>query len=163
MDVSQQQEQFSNAYLHAVATVAGCTIATPGVDDDSIDFTISTKEFSARPKLDVQIKCYIQDACIGSNGFSYQLKMKNYDDLRITDILVPRILVVVVVPRTVTDWLSHSDEQTLMKFCGYWTSIRGKIDSANKQTVSVNLPQANRFTADSLRSLLQIVASGGAP
>lgn len=163
MDVSQQQEQFSNAYLHAVATVAGCTIATPGVDDDSIDFTISTKEFSTRPKLDVQIKCYIQDACIGSSGFSYPLKMKNYDDLRITDILVPRILVVVVVPRTVTDWLSHSDEQTLMKFCGYWASIRGKIDSANKRTVSVNLPQANRFTADSLRSLLQIVASGGAP
>ena len=40
MHITQQQEQFSNAYLRAVATVAGYSLSKPDVDDDSIDWSI---------------------------------------------------------------------------------------------------------------------------
>jgi len=41
MHISQQQEQFSRAYVHAIASVAGFTIYTPQVDDDSVDLGIA--------------------------------------------------------------------------------------------------------------------------
>ena len=166
MHITQQQEQFSNGYLQIVATVAGCTLSKPNVDDDSIDFNIEGRGFSgliSRPKLDVQLKCHMSNAPIGSKGFSYPLKMKNYNDLRITDILVPRILVVVVVPDDISKWTVQSDQETLIKYCGYWVSIRGELEKQNKTSVSVHVPQANRLTVVGLKQLLQIVASGGNP
>ena len=166
MHITQQQEQFSNAYLRAVATVAECTLAKPDVDDDSIDFTVSSKGFTGvytRPKLDIQLKCHMRDSHIDTGGFSYPLKKKNYDELRPSNILVPRFLVVVVVPNDVTTWLHQSDMQTLIKYCSYWESLRGKPPSQNRTSISVYLPQENQLTASSLRDLLQVIASGGAP
>ena len=152
MHITQQQEQFSNAYLRAVATVAECTLAKPDVDDDSIDFTVSSKGFTGvytRPKLDIQLKCHMRDSHIDTGGFSYPLKKKNYDEL--------------VVPNDVTTWLHQSDMQTLIKYCSYWESLRGKPPSQNRTSISVYLPQENQLTASSLRDLLQVIASGGAP
>jgi len=37
MDINQQKEQFSNAYIQAVASVAGYSLYKPNVDDDSVD------------------------------------------------------------------------------------------------------------------------------
>ena len=36
MDISQRKEQFSIAYVRAIASVAGFSVSTPGVDDDSV-------------------------------------------------------------------------------------------------------------------------------
>jgi hypothetical protein len=144
MHITQQQEQFSNAYLLAVATVAGLTLAKPDVDDDSIDFTISGQGFSGqygKPRLEIQLKCQMLDECIGQDGFRYPLKIKNYNDLRATDILVPRLLIVVIVPKEVQDWLTQSDNAAQMKYCGYWQSIRGRPDTPNTTTVSISLKQ----------------------
>ncbi|MBD2327838.1 DUF4365 domain-containing protein [Alkalinema sp. FACHB-956] len=166
MHITQQQEQFSNGYLQIVASTAGCKLSKSDVDDDSVDFNIQGKGFSgliSRPQLDVQLKCYMSNFPIGPKGFSYPLKMKNYDDLRITDILVPRILIVVVVPNDISQWTVQSDHETLVKYCGYWASIRGQSEKVNKTSVSIHVPQANRLTVDGLRQLLQIVASGDAP
>ena len=165
MHITQQQEQFSNAYLRMVATVAECTLSKPEVDDDSVDFTIHTKGYSGQygyPRIDVQLKCY-QNFPIESQGFSYPLKIKNYNDLRVTNILVLRILVILVVPKNIENWLEQSDQQTIVKHCAYWASIRGKPPVQNTKTVTVSIPQVNRLTSKELRRLMQIVASGGAP
>jgi len=42
VDLNQRKEQFSNAYVRAVASVAGFTLAKPEVDDDSIDLMNAT-------------------------------------------------------------------------------------------------------------------------
>jgi hypothetical protein len=60
MDLNARKEQFSNAFLFAVAAVAGCSVAKPSVDNDSIDWTISNR-LPRRPKLDVQLKCTADD------------------------------------------------------------------------------------------------------
>jgi hypothetical protein len=166
MHITQQQEQFSNAYLLAVATVAGLTLAKPEVDDDSIDFTISGKGFSgqySRPRLEVQLKCQMLDKCIGQDGFRYSLKIKNYNDLRATNILVPRLLIVVIVPTQVQDWLTQSDHEAQMKYCGYWQSIRGRPETLNTTTISISIPQANRLDAQGLTNLMQRIALGETP
>ena len=160
MHITQKQEQFSNAYLHAIATVAGCTLATPQVDDDSIDFTISSKDHSRRPKLDIQLKCYMKDTCVNGSGLSYRLSRKNYDDLRIQNCLVPRVLIVVVVPRDVEDWLSQSDNEVKLRYCGYWASVKGE-PQLDQEKITVKLPQANRVTPQVLNNLMSRIAAEG--
>lgn len=165
MHITQQQEQFSNAYLRMVATVAECTLSKPEVDDDSVDFTIHGKGYNGKygyPRLDVQLKCY-RNFPIQLQGFSYPLKIKNYNDLKVTNVLVPRILIILVVPKNIEDWLEHSDQQTIVKHCAYWASIRGKPPTQNTKTVTVSIPQRNRLTPNELRRLMQIVASGDTP
>ncbi len=43
MEINQQKEQFSNAYLQAVASVAGYSLYKPAVDDDSVDWGIAAR------------------------------------------------------------------------------------------------------------------------
>lgn len=97
MDLNQRKQQFSIAYLHAVASVVGYSTTEPGVDDDSVDREIKARGPYGRrrsPQLDVQLKC--TEAMASRNGhFSFPLPIKNYNDLRGDDLHVPRILVVV--------------------------------------------------------------------
>ena len=40
MDLDMQKEQFSRAYVQAVAACAGFAFSIPSVDDDSVDMSI---------------------------------------------------------------------------------------------------------------------------
>ncbi|WP_404784050.1 DUF4365 domain-containing protein [Altericista sp. CCNU0014] len=162
MHITQQQEQFSKAYLRAISAIAGCTLAEPEVDDDSIDITLSSKRFPRKPKLDIQLKCHMRDTCIDKSGLRYGLKRKNYDDLRATDVLVPRLLMVVVVPKAIENWLSQSDNEAMIRYCAYWASLRGLPDK-DQGEITVFMPQANRVTSESLNELMQKIALGDEP
>ena len=97
MHISMQQEQFSkNAWVRALAAVAGYNITTCEVDDDSIDLGFAGNrrdgvDVKKSPKLDIQLKCRHQRRH-KDPYFSYALKMKNYDDLRDPEVHAPRIL-----------------------------------------------------------------------
>jgi hypothetical protein len=56
MDLNTQKEQFSVAFVHAVASVAGVKIIRAEVDDDSIDVGLE-RTGGCAPKLDLQLKC----------------------------------------------------------------------------------------------------------
>jgi hypothetical protein len=159
MDPNVQKEQFSDAFLHAIAAVSECTCCKPSVDDDSVDWTIS-KVISGRPKLDVQLKC-TADAPNGTS-LPFDLKKKNYDDLRITNVLVPRILVVVIVPAVIGDWLLCEDHQLVLRHRALWYSLAGSPDSDNTATVRLQIPVAQRLTVEGLNLTMQAIAARGA-
>jgi hypothetical protein len=160
MDQGAQKEQFSNAFLLSVAAVAGCSVSKPSVDDDSIDWTISNR-LPKKPKLDVQLKCTAIDHPIGSS-ISYALTAKNYADLIPTDLIAPRILVVVVVPVDIKDWLEASERQLILRRCGYWCCLAGEPQSSNTTSVSVHIPAANKFSVESLSELMHKISRGEA-
>lgn len=54
MDLNARQEQFGNAFLLAVAAAAGFAAAKSGTNNDSIDWTLSSR-LRRRLKLDVQM------------------------------------------------------------------------------------------------------------
>ena len=164
MDISQQKEQFSNAYIRAIASVAGCSLYKPDVDDDSVDIGIASRGGTGpilSPRLELQLKCTSRDI-LEESYIRYPLKLKNYDDLRINT-LVPRILVVVVVPKNLTDWLQQSEDELCMKHCGYWISLRGMPTTANTTNVTIELPRSHQFTRKSLQSIIQRISFGGVP
>lgn len=165
MDLSQQKEQFSAAYLRAIASVAGYTLYRPEVDDDSVDWGIATRsdgETPRRPRLELQLKCTARNVISGEH-LHVPLPMKNYEDLRSDDVLIPRILVVVLVPPSPAEWLKHSEEELAMRHCGYWTSLLGAPTVPNEGTVTVHLPRAQQLTPEALRRMMKRVNDGGAP
>lgn len=112
---THQMEQFSRAYVHAVASAAGFNVFPPSeIDDDSVDVTIADKGPRGTirsPRLDVQLKC-TQGEPTFVDPLPFELKkLKNYDDLRHSDYMVPRILVDLYVPDDVTTWVAHSEQE----------------------------------------------------
>jgi len=156
MELNLRKEQFSHAYIRAIASVAGFGVSKPDVDDDSIDIEISGRSVDGiplRPRIELQLKC-TSDRIVRDDWVIYPLKRKNYDDLKATNVLVPRLLVVVQVPESEEEWLRHSEEELAMRRCGYWVSLAGMDDTANISTVSVSIPRANVFDVVGLRGLM---------
>lgn len=150
---SNCQEQLSDAFLSGVAATAGCAMSRPVPDNDSIDWTISCR-LPRRPKLDVQMKSTTVAAPCDSD-FRFSLKLKNYNDLRLDDVIVPRILVVVTVPRRQEEWLDLSPEGLVLRYCAYWMSLAGMPRIRNTKSTSVIIPSRNLLTPAVLRELMQ--------
>jgi hypothetical protein len=161
VDLNTQKELFSYAYIHAVASAAGYSSeVTKQRDRYGIDLTIAGEEGDSFPQLDVQVKCTSLDVL--SDEFTrYPLKLKNYNDLRREKITAPRILVVVLVPDQIEDWLSQSEQELCLKSCGYWKSLRGEPETENTTNVTVSLPRKNVFNVDAIKSLMQRIAERG--
>ena len=87
MHLTHRQEQFSNAFIEAVAAVAGCSAAQNSVDNDSIDWTLSNR-LPRRPNLDIQLKC-TGNAGGPQENIRFPLLIKNYRDLILTDSPIP--------------------------------------------------------------------------
>jgi hypothetical protein len=94
---------------------------------------------------------------------AYSLKIKNYDELRPTDLLVPRILIVITVPADLNDWLNHSEQELAMRKCGYWLSLRGEPAVSNTATRTVHLPRTSQFTVAELAAIMQRIGKGQNP
>lgn len=165
MDPNQQKEQFSIAYVHAVATVAGYTMNQPYVDDDSVDRALSAGGgggTARRLRVDLQMKCTERNV-LSEDSLRFPLRLKNYNDLRVEDVLVPRILVVVIVPPAVEDWLEPSEQELLLRHCAYWVSLRGMPAADNTASVTVTKPRSQVFSPGALIAMMQRVNDGGLP
>lgn len=157
MELNQQKEQFSLAYIRAVAAHAGYQVARPESDMDSIDGMLIA-EYETRPQVNFQAKSTSHDLIRGE-GLSYELPLKNYNDLRIQT-MVPRILIVVLMPASTADWLTHSEQELILRKCGYWISLANYPETSNRKSVTVSIPRANLFDTAGLAQLMDEAANG---
>ncbi|HEY3854973.1 MAG TPA: DUF4365 domain-containing protein [Verrucomicrobiae bacterium] len=165
MTPEEQKQQFSFAYARAVAAVARIAVDQPHVDNDSVDLTFRKRGGGGSvrsPQLDAQVKC-TEAANIHQTDIAFVLKLKNYEDLRPTNLLVPRILVIVVVPEQLTDWVAHSEDELVMRKCGYWLSLRGAVATTNETSVTVHLPKENVFSVAQLSGIMQRIGNSQNP
>jgi Domain of unknown function (DUF4365) len=167
LELNFRKAQFSEAYVRALAAVAGCSAAKPEPDCDSKDLVLSAKLRNSRirsPKLAIQVKCSAilerRDA-----GIAYPLPLKNYDDLRPENLAVPRILVVIEVPPGEDSrvWLEHSPERLCLLRGAFWVSLHGHRSTLNTTTVTVFLPLEQRLTAESLEAIMVRIGNGVKP
>lgn len=129
MEENLVKEQYSLAFVSAIASVEKFATHKPFVDDDSIDIGFSQKRGSgtiSSPRLEAQLKCTSGDF-LKDDYLHFPLKKKNYDDLRIENVHIPRILIVVQVPDDIQDYLEHNEEALIMKGRGYWLSLKGTL------------------------------------
>jgi hypothetical protein len=138
-------------YLRAVAVAAGYVASPPESDYDSIDLVVSSR-IGKRHRLEFQVKCTAAPLLQGDD-FGFELPKKNYDDLRI-DTVIPRLLLVLVVPGDAEKWIRQTERRMNLRHCGYWKSLRGLGDSPNSSSVTVRIPRSNVLTPLALRSLM---------
>jgi hypothetical protein len=165
MDLGQQKQEFSKAYVKAVAAAAGYATYEPTVDDDSVDLGLAARGGNGTvrsPRLDLQLKCTARDI-VRDTTVNFPLLIKNYDELRPEDFMVPRVLVVVVVPDNLPDWIHHSEQELLLRHCGYWYSLRGMQPTENVGNVTVNIPRIQLLDVAGLSDIMHRITSGGLP
>lgn len=166
MNPNTQMQEFSFAYINAIASAAGYAfIIIPKVDEDSVDIMIQQRgrgdQFPLIDTLNIQVKSTY--AYEPKGGFiSYPLEIKNYDDLR-RESSPPRILVVVHVPKEKKDWLIHAENSMILNYSAYWLSLRGMESTSNKEKIIVKIPLKQRFTTDSLQEMMNGLAEGVKP
>jgi hypothetical protein len=159
LSVQDRQEAISRAYAAAIAAGAGYATYVPDIDRDSIDIGFCAGG-AMRPNLHAQLKATINLRKSGES-LKFQLKKKNYDDLRVATI-VPRIILVLDLPRKEPTWLNISVQRLTMKRCAFWMSLRGMPElPSGRESITIEIPVANHFNVDELKRLMQM-ARGGA-
>lgn len=156
---NEQKQQFSVAYVHAVAARAGFTCQATLVDDDSVDVVIGARGWVHHqalvrsPRVEVQLKATAQNI-LGPDALTFPLPVKNYEELRLPS-AVPRILVVLRLPPSLAEWLEQSEEQMLCRHAAYWVSLAGRPETSNTSNIAVTLPRNHQLTVDSLCRLME--------
>jgi len=152
------KEALSKAYVSCVAAKAGYDVSTTDFDMDSIDIGIRAGG-SMRPSIDIQLKATVTFDEDDLQHWPFQLKKKNYDDLR-CETMIPRYLVVFRMPRDGTEWLVTDGNALILKHCAYWLSLRGMLGITG-DSKSVHIPKMNIFDVDALQRLMQVARGGG--
>jgi hypothetical protein len=155
---TDREEQLSLAYVHAVAAAACYVVAARNLDRDGIDIQIQAGG-DMRPCLDIQIKATVNLGPAQNGVFRYPLKKRNYD-LLLLEVMVPRILVVLELPKNEREWVNVTSEQLILRRCAWWTSLVGQPETKNKESVTVSIQNDRRFDVDGLQTLMERARTG---
>ncbi len=129
----------------------------PSVDDDSVDGVIIGRQ-GKRPRIEFQAKASSRDL-LNNDDLVFPLPIKNYHDLR-ADTIIPRILIVLLMPEEEGDWLMHSEDALILKHCAYWYSLNNYPDTQNGHSVTVKIPRAQQLTSSELSRLMTLIEKG---
>ncbi len=149
---ADREEALSLAYARAVAAQAGYTTAERDFDRDGVDLTIHAGGL-IHPAIDLQLKATVNLGKPGKQGFSFPLRRRNYDLLREAT-QIPRLLLVLGLPREEDCWLTVTAEQLVLRRAAYWLNLRGMGEPAGETSVTVYLPEENLFDVNALRNLM---------
>jgi len=162
---SWRKEDFSKAYVSALAAAAGAGCEWVTRDYFKTDGYFK-KEFpgAAIPvaQLDFQLKSTTAE-CRDETQIRYELERAAHNFLANVATLAPRVLIVVLLPADVGEWVATSEEALALRRCGYWLSLRGAQATQNAYSITVGIPRANALTAPALDSILARIASGQQP
>ena len=159
MDINIQKEEFSYAYINSIVSTAGFSqdIKPHSMDMRGVDLTIESSE-KPFPKLDVQVKSTSSSDIIDvkNNHIKYDLKVINYNQLIDQCRLAPLILILVLLPKDIDDWVVINDkkQETLIKKCAYWISLKGRNPTKNTKNIRIKIPLTNLLTPKSLKSIM---------
>jgi uncharacterized protein DUF4365 len=161
------KSELSYAYLHALASGAGCecTVAGRHSDGAGVDAVIRAKERFALASIftdftiEVQLKATsLRQPMDDKQRWSFYLELKNYNALRNEKAQAQRLLVVLFMPENREEWLSHSRESLILRRCAFWVSLRGAPESLNETSQTVYIPRSNLLSVAALREVLARVS-----
>ncbi|GGA57742.1 hypothetical protein CYANOKiyG1_78860 [Okeania sp. KiyG1] len=83
------------------------------------------------------------------------MPIKNYNELRLKNRYPPIILIVVIVPEQINEWLQQTEVSLCLKRCGYWLSLEGAATTENRESITVSIPRNNLLTPTKLEFIMQ--------
>lgn len=151
--VNLRQEQLSKACLQILVFDAGYNLSQPMVDAYGVDGTIVAATPQGRQRVDYQLKATTRYEVRGSE-LAYDLRVADYNRLIPVDD-VHRVLLLYTMPADPAQWLAQSEDETCLRHCLYWLSLRGRPVSANSYTERVYVPRANFLDQAGLVNMFQ--------
>ncbi|MFE3114233.1 DUF4365 domain-containing protein [Kitasatospora indigofera] len=159
-------ETLQVAYLHAVAAAAGCSLSQP-FPDNGIDWQVShgspahTVDDEVTVKIQLKATQQIAAAPAGPH-FSFTLDNAHLRKLARAQVAVPKILVVMLLPRQVDQWLQARPDALELRHCCYWVNLAGHPVTGQRRT-NVRVPVAKVFDDRALCEIMARVGAGGSP
>jgi len=123
---------------------------------------VGNERFESGLRIDVQAKATTR-AHLTQTELRFDLAVRDYDSLRLETGLVPRILVVLVLPRSEAEWLNQTETDLILRHCAYWTTLRGRPATGNRRSIRVMIPRANVFSVEALQEMVRRMREGGLP
>ncbi len=159
MDTNTKKEEFSYGYLKMIGAKSGLAIENHGrsIDNQGIDIQIVYAGKIGNihtPRIDAQVKCTSQDI-EKEDYINFSLDIKTYEILRNKFVYVPIILIVVLVPIDLDEWIDINSERTISKKCAYWIFLTGYPTSDNQKSITVKIPKINLITPESLSNIIK--------
>jgi len=154
------KEDMSFAYLMALSASNGFGFEIKRRDNDGVDVLLTQKGRLAdectksEGVIGVQLKSTINWRITGSQEIAYDLDADNYNQLVAKDIIVPRILVLLCLPKEEEHWISVTVEELVMRKCAYWMSLRGEASTHNNTSKTIHIPAHQLLTPDALKDLM---------
>ncbi|MFE6609492.1 DUF4365 domain-containing protein [Amycolatopsis sp. NPDC057786] len=161
----EHQGAFGQSFVHVLASAAGLTVAREDIDSRGFDLTIGHKGKLGQlrhPNIEVQVKSWSKRIAVEQQGYwKYELRTRHYNELAGTDFMVPRFLVLVIVPDDWHDYVDHAPSSTELRHAAYWMSLRDHPTSNLKpdSKVRVDVPVRNLLTVDSLHAVMKSAAT----
>lgn len=159
---TQRKEALSLSYLNAICAYNEVAVEPQKYDADSIDCFIKkqmTKKDGRKKHalIGIQLKSTSQKLVENNEYFSYELEIKNFNELR-DESVYPKMLCVLILPHNEDEWLSCSIDKLILRHCMYWCNPVDWLDSSNKSTVNIHVLKKNAITPASIIELMQNVA-----
>jgi hypothetical protein len=152
LTIQDREEALSRVYARAVAAGAGYATADCDFDRDGVDLRIHAGG-AMRPAIDLQLKATVNLGVTTNGDYRYPLRLRNYDLLR-EETQVPRLLLVLELPRDEAEWITIDAEQLVLRRRAYWLSLTGYGESPNQSSVTVRIPGVNVLDVNCLRALM---------
>lgn len=165
MPQTSAMELLQIGYLHSVVAAAGCTLGAP-FPDRGIDWTVNHESSAHLLDPEASIKISLKStASIPPNPsgdhFSFRLENEHLRKLASSPVIVPRILVVMLVPRSWDDWIDVQPYSLAISHCSYWINLEGhKLPASSTGKTTVHVPTANVFDHNALCQIMQRVGAG---
>ncbi|MDX3797179.1 DUF4365 domain-containing protein [Streptomyces sp. AK04-3B] len=146
---------FGEQFIRMLAAAANIDAARRERDRVGVDWQLGhpgrpgTRRY---PIIEAQVKC-TSSPDVHSGHISYDLKVKNYNQLAGREYDVPRFLFLVLAPTDPVTWSHASPDRLLLRNAAYWACLHDQELCENGTTRTVHVPRANLLTVDSLHGL----------
>lgn len=154
-------EEYSFAYLRAIAATSGCSFSRPIPDQKSNDALISAP-LKANPSINIQIKATSRQVKETNDVFHFPLGVGNYHEL-IGERITPKILLILKMPSSFEDWLIFEKDRTVFNSIGYWYSLADQPPIENRSSITIRIPKTQRFSDVALKRILDNMVAGRYP
>jgi hypothetical protein len=165
--IKARMEMLQNGQLYAIAAAAGCTMSKPE-PDDGIDWQLTHTSAQHIIDRDVDLKIQLKststvEADPASGFVAVSLSNDRFELMARRPVTIKRILVAMIVPPDIENWVTSSHQGLTVHHGAYWVSMAGMTPNAAAKSTTVRVPTSQIFDDAALCRIMQRIGAGGEP
>ncbi len=159
MELKHRKKEFSYAYVQAVASTAGYSFhkiakAATTEEYEILIAGLTSQEEPQTPQLKIQVRPLSRDTIKGE-FVKYSLRLETYNQLRLENPSIPRLIVFVLVSDNLEEWVHQSETELCLRHRAYWLSLKGMPETQDTDKVTIYFPRQQIFSVETLKMFME--------